>query len=70
MVLVIKKKGESKDSIFRKFSRSYLEEKISDDVRRKQFYKKPSLLRKEKEKERRIMRSRNMRVRTPRIKKI
>ena len=52
MVVIIKKKGESKDSLFRKFTRSFIDENIVDDVRKKQFYKKPSLLRKEKEKER------------------
>jgi len=52
MVVIIKKKGESKDSLFRKFTRSFIDENIVDDVRKRQFYKKPSLLRKEKEKER------------------
>ena len=51
MVLVNKKKGESKDSMFRKFTRMFIDEDIVDDVRSKLFYKKPSLLRKEKEKE-------------------
>lgn len=51
MVFVSKKKGESKDRLFRKFTRTFIEENIVDDVRSKLFYKKPSLLRKEKEKE-------------------
>lgn len=52
MVLVTRKKGESKDSMFRKFTRDFIEEDIVTDVRKKQFYKKPSLVRKEEEKER------------------
>jgi ribosomal protein S21 len=53
MVVVTKKKGETKDAMFRKFSKTFVEENIVDEVRKKLFYKKPSLLRKEKEKERR-----------------
>ncbi|MCL4374965.1 30S ribosomal protein S21 [Patescibacteria group bacterium] len=56
MVVVKRRKGESKDSVFRKFTRSFIEENILDDVRKKQFYKKPSLVRQEEEKERRKMR--------------
>ncbi len=52
MVLVTRKKGESKDSMFRKFTRDFIDEDIVNDVRKKQFYKKPSLIRKEEEKER------------------
>lgn len=51
MVVVSKKKGESKDIMFRKFSRIFVEENIVDEVRKRLFYKKPSTLRKEKEKE-------------------
>ncbi len=51
MVLVIKKKGESKEQIFKKFSKMFINEDIVDQVRKKQFYKKPSLQRKEDEKE-------------------
>lgn len=52
MVSVTKKKGETKDSMFRKFSRMFVEENVVDEVKKKLFYKKPSLLRKEREKER------------------
>lgn len=52
MVVVIKQKGESKDSLFRKFTKAFIEEDIVTTVRSKLFYKKPSLLRKEREKER------------------
>ncbi len=52
MVVVTKKRGETKDSMFRKFSKMYVEENLVDEVRKKLFYKKPSLVRKEKEKER------------------
>lgn len=51
MVLVIKRKGESKDSMFRKFTRSFIDEEIVDTLRKRQFYRKPSLKRKEEEKE-------------------
>jgi small subunit ribosomal protein S21 len=67
MVIVLKKKGETKDSLFRKFTKAFIEENIVDDVRRRQFYKKPSLVRKEREKERRQMRFKSgMRIRSPR----
>lgn len=52
MVVITKKQGDTKDSILRKFSRMFVEENIVDEVRKKLFYKKPSLMRKEKEKER------------------
>lgn len=52
MVVVNKKKGENKDNMFRKFSKIFIEENIVDEVRNKLFYKKPSIVRKEKEKER------------------
>lgn len=52
MVVVTRKKGESKDSLMRKFTKTFIEEDIINQVKKKQFYKKPSLLRKEKEKER------------------
>ena len=51
MVFVSKKQGESKDTLFRKFTSMFIEENGVDEVRKKLFYKKPSLLRKEKEKE-------------------
>ena len=51
MVIVTKKKGESKDSLFRKFTKMFIEEKVVDEVRNRLFYKRPSLVRKEKEKE-------------------
>ena len=57
MVFVTKRKGESKDSMFRKFTRSFIDEEIVDTLRKKMFYKKPSLKRKEKEKERMKKRS-------------
>lgn len=48
MVVITKRKGETKDSMFRKFTKTFIDENIVDDVRKKQFYKKPSLLRQEK----------------------
>ncbi|MCX7955631.1 MAG: 30S ribosomal protein S21 [Patescibacteria group bacterium] len=53
MVVVVRKKGETKDSLFRKFSKTFIEEDIVNTLRKKQFYKKPSLAKKEEEKEKR-----------------
>jgi len=52
MVVVKKKKGESKETVFRKFGKTLFEENIVNDLRKRQFYKKPSLVRKEEKKER------------------
>ncbi len=38
--------------MFRKFTKMFIEENLVDQIRNRQFYKKPSLQRKEKEKER------------------
>ena len=53
MVVLTKKKGETKDSLFIKFSRIFIDDDIVNTLKKKQFYKKPSLVRKEEEKERR-----------------
>ncbi len=68
MVLVIKRKGESKDSMFRKFIRSFIDEEIVDTLRKKMFYKKPSLKRKEEEKEK--MKNRSLKRRKVVFKKV
>jgi len=68
MVLVIKRKGESKDSMFRKFTRSFIDEEIVDTLRKKMFYKKPSLKRKEEEKEK--MKNRSLKRRKVVFKKV
>jgi len=52
MVYFNKKRKDSKENLFRKFTKTFIEEDIVNEVRKKLFYKKPSLLRKEKEKER------------------
>jgi len=52
MVYVTKRKGETKESLFRKFTKNFIDEDIVGEVRKKLFYKKPSLVRKEEEKER------------------
>lgn len=54
MIVVVKKKGESKEALLRKFSRVFIEENIIDEIRNRLFYKKPSLIRKEKEKSRQV----------------
>jgi ribosomal protein S21 len=48
MIVVTKKKGETTDKILRKFSKMFREEDIIFDVNKKVFFKKPSLLKKEK----------------------
>lgn len=52
MIVIIKKQGETKDALFRKFTKMFREENLTFDVSKKMFFKKPSLLKKEKEKER------------------
>jgi len=52
MVYIIKKRGDTKEGLFRKFTKTFIDEDIVNEVRRKLFYKKPSLVRKEEEKER------------------
>jgi len=52
MVVLVKKRGESKDALFRKFSRTFMDENVVDEVRKRLFYKKPSRKRKDDEKER------------------
>ena len=37
MVVVTKKRGESKDSMFRKFSKMFVEENVVDEVRKRLF---------------------------------
>jgi len=51
MVVVTNKKGKSIDSMFREFSKRFFESKIVDEVRAKMYYKRPSQVRKEEEKE-------------------
>ncbi len=64
MVVVTRRKGETKDSMFRKFTRSFVDEEIVTEVRKRMYYKKPSLLKKEREKER--MQNRHKRFKTTR----
>lgn len=52
MVVVTKKRGENTDSVLRRFTKITKEENINWDINKKKFYMKPSLLRKEKQKER------------------
>jgi ribosomal protein S21 len=53
MVVIRRKKGESKDAVFKKFTRAFIDEEIVDEVRKRMYYKKPSQVNKEEEKERR-----------------
>jgi ribosomal protein S21 len=69
MVVIQKGKGESKDNIFRKFSKIFFEENIVNDLRKRQFYKKPSLVRREEEKERLANRKKSFKLTTKSFKK-
>lgn len=48
MIVVLKRKGDSKDNLFRKFKKMFNEEDIIFDVNKKIFFKNPTLLKKEK----------------------
>ena len=48
MVIVKKMPGDSDDSLIRKFSRKVLMEGILQEAKRREFYLKPSLARKQK----------------------
>lgn len=48
MVRVKKMPGDSDDSVIRKFSRKVLSEGILQEAKRREFYLKPSLARKQK----------------------
>lgn len=50
MVVVKRGKGESSESVWRKFGRMNYEENLVDELRARKYYKKPSLVRKEEEK--------------------
>lgn len=52
MVFVKAKKGESTDSLIRKFMRKISEEQLMQKIKDRQFYKPPSEVRKEKAKKR------------------
>lgn len=52
MVVVTRTKGDSSDAVWRKFGRLNYEENLLDELRNRKYYKKPSLVRKEKEKNR------------------
>ncbi|GIW63261.1 MAG: hypothetical protein KatS3mg091_063 [Patescibacteria group bacterium] len=50
MVFVKKDKDENKDSMLRKFVKTFLEENIVDEYKKRLFYIKPSTLKKETKK--------------------
>lgn len=51
MIVVLKRKGDTKDNLFRKFKKIFIEEDLIFDVNKKIFFKNPSLLKKEKKRE-------------------
>ncbi len=56
MVVVKKMPGDSDDTLIRKFSRKVLSEGILQEAKRREFYLKPSLARKQKKEDARRMR--------------
>jgi len=57
MVVVKKMPGDSDESLIRKFSRKVLSEGILQEAKRRAFYLKPSLARKQKREDSRRIRS-------------
>lgn len=53
MVFVKAKPGQSADSLIRQFTKKIVESGIIQDIKDRQFYKPPSVVRKEKRKKRR-----------------
>ena len=51
MVVIQKKKGVNVDTLLKRFNKITKEENIAFDVSKKKFFMKPSLMRKEKRKE-------------------
>ncbi|OGH19399.1 MAG: 30S ribosomal protein S21 [Candidatus Levybacteria bacterium RIFCSPHIGHO2_12_FULL_38_12] len=56
MVVVKKMPGDSDDSVIRKFTRKVINENILAEAKRRQFYLKPSLAKKQKQEEARRVR--------------
>lgn len=56
MVVVKKMPGDSDDTLIRKFSRKVISEGILQEAKRREFYLKPSLARKQKKEDARRMR--------------
>ena len=55
MVVVKKMPGDSDDALIRKFSRKVMNEGILQEAKRRKFYLKPSLARKQKKEDQRRM---------------
>ena len=60
MVVVKRAKGDTSESVWRKFGKINYEENLVDELRSRKYYKKPSILRKEEEKLRRKSRGRKV----------
>ena len=59
MVLVKKMPGDSDDAVIRKFSRKVMAEGILQEAKRREFYLKPSLARKQKKEDARRAKQRS-----------
>ena len=59
MVLVKKMPGDSDDALIRKFSRKVMAEGILQEAKRREFYLKPSLARKQKKEDARRAKQRS-----------
>jgi ribosomal protein S21 len=53
MVVVYKGKGESSESVWRKFGKINYEENLVEELRERKYYRKPSIAKKEIEESRR-----------------
>ncbi|MEI6327433.1 MAG: 30S ribosomal protein S21 [Candidatus Roizmanbacteria bacterium] len=63
MVIVRRNRIESPDSIWRRFGKINYEENLVDELRDRKYYKKPSIIKKEIEKNRRSNKKTNMKKR-------
>ncbi|TSC86661.1 MAG: 30S ribosomal protein S21 [Microgenomates group bacterium Gr01-1014_16] len=60
MATVVRKKpGQSDDKLIADFRKKVLAEDLIEEIKKREFYKKPSVLKQERIKERRKMRSRS-----------
>jgi len=59
MTVVTRKKGETNEKLFRKFSRLASEDNVMFDVKRRTEFKRPGEVKKEKLRERHRLRKRN-----------
>jgi len=57
MVVVVKKKGESTDRLFKRFTKAFRDENITFDVNKKKYFKTKKEIKKDKQKDKAKRRS-------------